>query len=362
VSRGEAAGANRAGSTGASRATIVAGLAVGIAAISTSPILVRAAAMPALALAFWRCLAGAVLLAPFAWAGRARRPAAGGVRGTPRRPSRQVVRSRTAGLGRGTPEGCPGGPGGVRPGDRGPEGSPEPGERARLLAAGACLAVHFALFNASLSFTTVASSATLVSCAPLFVGLGGRLLGEPPTHRAWLGIALAVAGAVVIGLGDAGALDLGGRALLGDAMAFAGAAAMAGYLLLGRVARRRLPLPAYAATVYGVAAAVLLPACLLTGAALGGYRAGAWLALAAIVAGPQLLGHTVFNGLLASVSATVVAVAILTEPVGATILAWLLLDELPADAFWLGAPPVLAGIWLAATGERAGLPAAPAGS
>jgi drug/metabolite transporter (DMT)-like permease len=219
--------------------------------------------------------------------------------------------------------------------------------------------VHFALFNASLSFTTVASSATLVSCAPLFVGLGGRLLGEPPSHRAWLGIALAVAGAVVIGLGDAGALDLGGRALLGDALAFAGSAAMAAYLLLGRVARRRLPLPAYAATVYGVAAAVLLPACLLTGAALGGYRAGAWLALAAIVAGPQLLGHTVFNGLLATVSATVVGVAILTEPVGATILAWLLLDELPADAFWLGAPLVLAGIWLAATGERAVLPRRP---
>jgi drug/metabolite transporter (DMT)-like permease len=316
VNQGEAGGANRAGSPAASRAAIATGLAVGIAAISTSPILVRVAAMPALALAFWRCLAGAVLLAPFAWAGRARR---------------LVV-------------------------------TPEPGERARLLAAGACLAVHFALFNASLSFTTVASSATLVSCAPLFVGLGGRLLGEPPSHRAWLGIALAVAGAVLIGLGDAGALDLGGRALLGDALAFAGSAAMAGYLLLGRVARRRLPLPAYAATVYGVAAAVLLPACLLSGAALGGYRAGAWLALAAIVAGPQLLGHTVFNGLLASVSATVVAVAILTEPVGATILAWLLLDELPADAFWLGAPLVLAGIWLAATGERAGLPTAPAGS
>jgi drug/metabolite transporter (DMT)-like permease len=127
---------------------------------------------------------------------------------------------------------------------------------------------------------------------------------------------------------------------------------MAGYLLLGRVARRRLPLSTYAAAVYGVAATVLLPACLLTGAALGGYRAGSWLALAAIVAGPQLLGHTVFNGLLASVSATVVAVAILTEPV----------DELPAGAFWLGAPLVLAGVWLAATAERATLPAAPAGA
>jgi drug/metabolite transporter (DMT)-like permease len=293
---------------GASRATVAAGLAVGIAAISTAPILVRVAALPALALAFWRCLAGAALLAPFAL-GRRGRPAGG--------------------LGR--------------------------AEAARLLAAGVFLAVHFALWNASLALTSVAASTTLVSCSPLFVGLGGRLLGEPPSRRAWLGIALAVAGAAVIGLGDAGASQAasgGPRPLLGDALAFAGSAAMAGYLLLGRVARRRLPVSTYAASVYGVAAAVLLPACLLTGAALGGYRAGSWLALAAIVAGPQLLGHTVFNGLLASVRATVVAVAILAEPVGATALAWLLLHELPAAAFWLGAPLVLAGVWLAVSGER----------
>jgi drug/metabolite transporter (DMT)-like permease len=298
-----------------SRVTVAAWMAVGIAAISTSPILVRVAALPALALAFWRCLAGAALLAPFA---------------------------RRAG----------------RPGG----GAAGRAETARLLAAGVFLAVHFALWNASLALTSVAASTTLVSCSPLFVGLGGRLLGESPSRRAWLGIAIAVAGAAVIGLGDAGAVQAGGRALLGDALAFAGSVAMAGYLLLGRMARRRLPVATYAASVYGVAAAVLLPACLLTGAALGGYRAGSWLALAAVVAGPQLLGHTVFNGLLARVSATVVAVAILAEPVGATALAWLLLDELPAAAFWLGAPLVLAGVWLAVTGERERLGTVPAAS
>jgi drug/metabolite transporter (DMT)-like permease len=295
--------------TTASKATVAAWMAVGITAISTSPILVRVAALPALSLAFWRCLAGALLLAPF------------------------VARRWDA----------------VR------------AEAARLVAAGVFLGVHFALWNASLALTSVAASTTLVSCSPLFVGLGGRLLGEPPSRRAWLGIALAVAGAAVIGLGDA-RIDVGGRALLGDALAFAGSAAIAGYLLLGRVARRRLPVSTYAASVYGVAAAVLLPACLLTGAALGGYRAGSWLALAAIVAGPQLLGHTVFNGLLASVSATVVAVAILAEPVVATALAWLLLHELPAVAFWLGAPLVLAGVWLAATGERERLGTVPTAS
>jgi drug/metabolite transporter (DMT)-like permease len=101
-----------------------------------------------------------------------------------------------------------------------------------------------------------------------------------------------------------------------------------------------------------VAAAALLPACLLTGSSLGGYQATAWLALAGVVAGPQLLGHTVFNGLLASVSASVVAVVMLLEPVIATILAWWLFDEVPGPSLWAGAPMVLAGVWLATTGSR----------
>jgi drug/metabolite transporter (DMT)-like permease len=126
------------------------------------------------------------------------------------------------------------------------------------------------------------------------------------------------------------------------------------------VVRRRLPLSACAASVYGTAAAVLLPACLLTGSSLGGYPAGSWLAVAGVVVGPQLLGHTVFNSLLTSVSATVVSVVLLLEPVGATALAWLLFGELPAAGFWVGAPLVLAGSWLAIIGEQAGAEAAPA--
>jgi drug/metabolite transporter (DMT)-like permease len=71
-----------------------------------------------------------------------------------------------------------------------------------------------------------------------------------------------------------------------------------------------------------------------------------------VVVGPQLLGHTVFNGLLATVSASVVAVILLLEPVIATILAWWLFDELPGPLLWLGGPLVLAGVWLATTGSR----------
>jgi drug/metabolite transporter (DMT)-like permease len=277
-------------------------LVVGVLAISTSPLLIRVAALPALALAFWRCLAGAAVLAPFA--------------------------------------------------SRGFAGRLERADVARLAAAGVLLAVHFALWNASLGLTTVAAATTLVSSAPLFVGVGSRFLGEAPGGRDWAGIALATAGAVVIGAGDATGFGAGADAVLGDVLAFAGALAMAAYLLLGRVARRRLPVSTYAASVYGVAAAVLLPACLLTGSPLGGYRAASWLALAGVVAGPQLLGHTVFNGLLATLSASVVAVTMLLEPAIATLGAWLLFGELPAPSFWAGAPMVLAGVWLTTTGSR----------
>ena len=286
----------------ASRSSVFLWMTVGVLAISTSPILIRVAAMPALAMAFWRCLVGAMVLAPFA--------------------------SRRTGT------------------------ALDRADLGRLAAAGVFLAVHFALWNASLGLTTVAAATTLVSSAPLFVGLGSIALGEAPSTRAWAGIGLATAGAVVIGVGDATGLGGDTRALLGDVLAFAGALAMAAYLLLGRVARQRLPVSTYAASVYAVAAAALLPACLLTGSSLGGYQAASWLALAGVVVGPQLLGHTVFNGLLASVSASVVAVVMLLEPVIATALAWWLFSELPGPSFWAGAPMVLAGVWLATTGSR----------
>jgi drug/metabolite transporter (DMT)-like permease len=288
---------------------VAAGIAVGIVAISTSPILVRAANVPALALAFWRCLAGALLLAPFAlrWARRAR------------------ARSLVASVSR--------------------------RDLALLVLSGACLALHFSLWNASLARTTIASSTVLVACSPLFVGLlSGPLLGEPPSRLGWAGIGLTIAGAAVIALGDAGAVDLGPRALVGDALAFAGAAAIAGYFLIGRSVRRRLPATTYAASVYGVAAALLLPACLLSGAALRGYPGRSWLAIGGVVAGPQLLGHTVFNALLATLTADTVAVIGLTEPVGATLLAWLIFQELPTAWFWPGATVVLAGVWLVLRG------------
>lgn len=288
-------------------AAVAVGLVVGVLAVSSAAILIRLADAPALSLAFWRCAGGAALLAPAAL---------------------RRVRSTGVALPR--------------------------GRRWQLLASGLLLAVHFALWISSLDLTTVASSVVLVVMSPLFVALGAAVfLGEPPGSRTWAGLVLAIAGAAGIALADAQWAALGPRALLGNALAFGGAAAVAGYLLIGRSSRRQLPVSVYAGVVYAVAAGALLVVCLAAGLPLGGYDRGTWLAIAGLVVGPQLLGHTVFNTLMSTVTATVVAVATLAEAVGATALAWLVLGEAPAPGFWPSAPLVLVGVYLAATRRKA---------
>jgi drug/metabolite transporter (DMT)-like permease len=286
---------------------VVGGLAVGVVSVSFAAILIRWADAPALSVSFWRCLGAAVALLPFAV-----------------RQRRHLARLARR-------------------------------DRWLLLLSALSLALHFSLWIGSLSYTTVASSVTLVCASTPFVGLAAaRFLDEPPTRRTWIGMGLTLAGAIGIGAADLGSADLGARALLGDAMALGGAVAITGYLIVGRKLRRQgLPNSVYGTTVYGAAALVLGPVCLLTGADLVGFDPQTWWALAAIVAVPQLLGHTVFNALMGTVTATVVAIVVLAEPMVSTALAWALLDELPSPMFWLGAPFILLGVYVAATGEAA---------
>lgn len=283
----------------------IALLALGVAAVSSAAVLARIAVAPAVALAWWRTAAGALALTPMA------------------------LRSGVA---------------------------PEPRQRLLLVASGALLAMHFWWWFLSLEHTTVAASAVLVSMSPVAVGAGAAwLLGEPPDRRTWIGLVLAVAGAVIIVADDFGGATT--RALLGDGLAFAAAMAIAGYLLLGRHARRTLPVSVYATWTYGSAALVLLIVAVVTGTSLGiaePFDRATWLAIAALIVGPQLLGHTVFNLVLGRVSATVVAVVIIAEPVGATVLAAAILGEAPDGWFYLGAPLVLLGVLLAAGPSRRG--------
>ncbi|MEW6279373.1 MAG: DMT family transporter [Candidatus Eremiobacterota bacterium] len=213
--------------------------------------------------------------------------------------------------------------------------------------AGFCLAVHFASWIASLKLTSVASSVVLVTTNPIFVGLGSAWwLREQVSRRLWAGIALTVAGGLVIALGDRGAP--GPDPLLGDLLALLGAVAGSAYLLVGRRTREETGLLPYVTAVYSSAAAWLVGFALVAGAPLAGPFSARDLGLLALIALlPQVVGHTLINWSLRFLAAGLVAVAILGEPVGASVLAWAVLGEPVGPAQLAGGSLILLGVGLA---------------
>ena len=209
---------------------------------------------------------------------------------------------------------------------------------------GLLLALHFWSWIASLRYTTVASSVVLVSLKPVFAwGLAAAWLREHPTRTEAWGIALAVIGASLIGLGDA-RLSLG--ALGGDVLALLGAVTGAGYYVIGRRVRQTVGIWRYATGVYAVAAAALALVALMRTMPLVGFAGRDWTVFGAMAAGPMLIGHTGMNYALRHFRATTVNVAALGEPVGATLLAWVIpaIHEVPGVTALGGGLLVLIGI------------------
>ena len=221
------------------------------------------------------------------------------------------------------------------------------------LAAGGFLALHFAFWITSLSYTSVAASTALVTTNPVWVTLlGWWLFGERPSFLTLLGVGVALLGGVLIALGDS---EGGGGAnpLLGDFLALLGAVAASCYFLLGREAQRRgLSTWAYVRVAYTAAALLLLPLPYLFGGGYGGYplEVYAYLLLMALL--PQLVGHTSFNWATRHIPPVLVTLAILFEPVGASLLAYFLFGELPGSRVLLGALILLVGVALAVVGGR----------
>ena len=217
--------------------------------------------------------------------------------------------------------------------------------------AGLALAVHFASWFESLAWTSVAASVTLVQSQPVFVAIGAwLLLSERVTSRMVLGIVIAVVGIVTMSVGDLlGGVLVGPDPLYGNALALLGALMAAAYVLSGRSLRQRVALVPYVVVVYGVCTFSLLAVVLAQGHPLSGYPTREWLIFAGLAVGPGLFGHTVINWALAHLRSSVVSVSLLGEPVGSTLLAFLLLSEAPTLFTVGGGAVVLAGIAVTAT-------------
>jgi len=296
------------------------GLAIGILAVSTASILIRYAQdeVASIVIAAYRLSIAALLLAPLAVLRH---------RGTI-----SALSSRQLGLG---------------------------------VLAGVFLAVHFATWIKSLEYTTVVSSVVLVTTTPLWVALAAPLtIKEPITRKTALGLVLALFGTLMIGLADAcrfsgGALVcpplsdfLGQEAFLGDLLALAGAWTAAGYVIIGRRLRERLSLVPYIFIVYGMAAVVLVGFVLASGSAVVGFSAETFLYLVLLAVIPQLIGHSTFNWALGYLPASFVAITLLGEPIGSSLLAFALLGEVPSTGVVIGGVLILGGIAIAARPGR----------
>jgi drug/metabolite transporter (DMT)-like permease len=213
------------------------------------------------------------------------------------------------------------------------------------LLAGTFLALHFGFWIASLQQTSVTTSVVLVTTNPLFVGLASPfVLRERVPAAIWVGIGIATVGAALMAAEDVGE---GMGTVVGDLYALLGAIFGAGYLMMGRLARPQMSWMGYVGIVYPVAAVLLVGAVLVAGEPFTGYSAKTFAMLGLLALVPQLVGHSAINWALAYVPAALAAVAILGEPVGATILAALVLKEVPSGFEVAGAILVLAGVYRA---------------
>ena len=281
-------------------------IAVAVLAASTAGPLVAATAAPALAIAAWRNLmAGAVLL-PAALVGR--------------RAEIRALDRRGWGL---------------------------------ALLAGVFLAAHFATWVPSVTLTSVASSTALVVTQPVWAALLARAAGRQVSRQVWVGILVAVAGAVLITGAD---VTLSGRAVAGDLLAVLGGMFAAAYVTAGGAVRARMSTVSYTAICYSTCALLLVVVCLAGRQPLTGYSGATWVKLAALTVGAQLVGHSLINVALRSASPTVVSLALLFEAPGAAILAAVWLDQLPPASAVPGLLVLLVGLAVVIRAGARGVP------
>ena len=279
-------------------------MAIGVIAISFSAILIKWSSAPAAVLGLYRILFTLVLLAPFLLTKSARAEI-------------RTLQRRTWAL---------------------------------VALSGLFLGLHFILWIGSLKYTTVASSTILITLQPIFVMVIAYFaLHERSRWRAWAGAGIAIAGSTLIGWGD---FRVSGTALWGDLLSLAGTLVVAAYLVIGQHLRGAMSSMVYSLLVYIFSILTMFFYCLWEGYPLGGYPAREWLLFVLLAVIPTVFGHTLFNWLLKYVNAATISMAILFEPIGATILAFLLLGEAVSSAQWLGGAVILGGIWLFLSGSR----------
>ncbi len=217
---------------------------------------------------------------------------------------------------------------------------------------GLFLCAHFIFWITSIQYTSIPSSVTLVSTSPIFVGAFSYLiLKERQNVTIVISIALSVVGSFILASSDGGLFFnvLDKRAILGDIFALLGAIAVSGYFIIGSYLRRKMDVMQYITLVYSFAAVFSLITAVIFKERFFGYNTNSYVYMVLLAVVPQLIGHTSFNWALKYAKTSVVAVSTLGEPIGASILAYIIFKEGINVIQAVGMLLILASIFFAAS-------------
>lgn len=221
------------------------------------------------------------------------------------------------------------------------------------VGAGFFLALHFAAWITSLTYTSIAASTTLVTTNPIWVTfIAWVWFKEKPSLLTLFGISVAFAGGITISLSSS-SVNTATQPLIGNILALMAAWAASLYLLLGRESQRQgLSISKYITVAYTTSALVLLPVPFLIGASYTNYPSVVYFYIALMALIPQLIGHTSFNWATRSLSPVIVTLVLLFEPIGASLLGYLIFKEVPKPLELVSALVILIGVALAILGTR----------
>lgn len=212
-----------------------------------------------------------------------------------------------------------------------------------LILLGFFLAAHMAAWISSLEYTTVASSVVIVTSHPLIVSwLSSRYLNEKTTKKAYLGIIIALAGISLMAFSDYQFSEWG---LLGDSLAFIAMILVSGYIIKGREMRKKISILPYVFTVYGFSTVFLAIFSFPVSGTFQIFAAREYMIFLALAIIPTMLGHTLYNWSLKFVNARIASISLIGEPIGSSVLAFLILQEVPPNLTIVGAAIALVGIY-----------------
>jgi drug/metabolite transporter (DMT)-like permease len=194
-----------------------------------------------------------------------------------------------------------------------------------MIIAGVALAAHFVAWIAAVQNTTVANASIFFAINPIFTATASFVFfRERFSLRLLASIGLGLAGVGVIGWGE---LSLARAHLYGDGLALLCAVLFTLYFLMGKSVRRVLPTTTYVVGLYGVAALASFAMMLALEIPFVEYDGRTWLCFLLMALGPTMIGHTSFNHALAHLKASWISTATLSEPLLASLVAYLVWKE-----------------------------------